>query len=196
MQLANIYRAQNRVEPAIEAMQRALDLDPKNGTVQQQLLKTLLELGRYDEVIKTAKKLLKKSPRNILLHDTLGVAYLQRGELDKALKVTRDLIRISPMDPAHHFKKGVLLQQKGDAGEAMTAYIRALELDPDGDISDDIKQAISSLDAHQLQQILTIAVGDSVFRAKLMLDPETTLRERGFRLSPSGISAFKTNRLD
>jgi tetratricopeptide (TPR) repeat protein len=190
IRLASFYQAQNQMGLAIEAMHRVIELDPRNSGIQQILLRTLIEMGRYEEAVDTSNRLLKRSPKNILARDILGIVYLQQGRLDKALKVTEELIHIAPTDSAHHFKKAVLLQQKGEIAAAMTAFLRALEMDPDGEMADDTMDAIAALDGYQLRQILTVAVEDAVFKAKLALDPETALRERGFKLSPSGISTL------
>ena len=191
IQLAKIYKSQNKIAPAIEAMQKAVEIDPSNSTVREQLLRTLLEIGRYDEAISISCELLKQLPKNVFVRDVLGIIYLQQGELDKALQVTNELIRLDPVDPAHHFKKAVLLQQKGQITEAMQAFIRALEMDPEGDMADDAREAIAALDGYQLRQILTIAVEDAVFKTKLILDPDSAARERGFLLSSSGVAALK-----
>jgi tetratricopeptide (TPR) repeat protein len=191
VQLADIYRAQRRMEPAIEAMQRAVELDPRNSSLQEQLLRTLLELNRFDEVISLSHRLLKASPRNIFARDVLGIAYLQQGMLDKALRVTDELIRIDPTDSCHYFKKAVLLQQKGQIACAMDAFTRSLEMDPEGDIADDAREAIAALDSYQLRQVLTLAVDDAVFRAKLLLDADSALTERGFRLSQAGLAMLR-----
>ncbi|MCX6345366.1 MAG: tetratricopeptide repeat protein, partial [Armatimonadetes bacterium] len=187
IRLASFYQAQNQMGLAIEAMHRVVELDPRNIGIQQLLLRTLIEMGRYEEAVDTSNRLLEKSPKNILARDILGIAYLQQGRLDKALKVTEELIHIAPTDSAHHFKKAVLLQQKGEIAAAMAVFLRTLEMDPLGEMADDTLEAIASLDNYQLRQILTVAVEDAVFKAKLALDPDKALNERGFKLSPSGI---------
>lgn len=191
VQLANLYRAQNKMGPAIEAMKKAVALDPKDSGTQEQLLQALVELARYDEAITLGRKLLAAFPRNLFARDVLGIAYLQQGRIDESLKVTSELIRLAPADPAHHFKKAVLLQQKGEIAQAMSAFTRALEMDPGGDMADDAREAIAALDSYQLRQILTIAVEDVVFRTKLILDPESASNERGFKLSSSGIMTLR-----
>ncbi len=196
LELASIYRAQNRMGAAVEAMQQAIDLDPLNSNVQEQLLQTLIEMGRLDEAIATSNKLLEYYPRNVFARDVLGMAYVQQGEIDKALQVTNELIRLVPGDPAHHFKKAVLLQQKGQIAQSMSSFIRALELDPEGELADEAREAIAALDSYQLRQVLTIALEDVVFRTKLMLDPEQASRERGFLLSHSGIAALRQIEVD
>ena len=189
VQLANIYRAQNRIGLALDAMRKAVELDPRNSTVQEQLLQTLVELGRYDEAITIGRKLLKRSPKNLYARDVLSIAYWQQGRLEKAIQITNELIRLAPTDSLHHFKKAVLLQQMGEIAQAMTAFTRALDMDPDGEMAEDAREAIAALDGYQLRQILTIAVEDTIFKAKLMLDPESASQERGFLLSSDGVAA-------
>jgi tetratricopeptide (TPR) repeat protein len=191
MRLAMFYRAQNRVGLAIDAMQRVVERDPGNAGVQQILLRTLIETGRYDEAIDTSHRLLKQSPRSILARDVLGIVYLHQGRLDQALKVTDELIQLAPTDSTNHFKKAVLLQQKGEIAAAMNEFLRSLDLDPYGEMSDDAWEAIAALDSYQLRQLLTVAVEDAVFRAKLAIDAESALTERGYRLSPSGIATLR-----
>ena len=196
VELANIYRAQKRMGPAIEAMRRAVELDPRNSTVQEQLLQTLVGLERYDEVISVSRELLERCPKNLYVRDVLSIAYLQQGMLDKALTVTNELIRLAPTDSAHYFKKAVLLQQKGEISQAMAQFTQALEMDPDGEMADDAREAIAALDSYQLRQILTIAIEDGVFKTKLTLDPESASQERGYLLSSGGISALRQIDLD
>ena len=191
LRLADIYRAQHQIEPAIQAIKHAVELDPLNCTANEQQLRTLLELGRYDEAISASCRFLRMSPKSIFARDILGIAYLQQGMLDKALRVTNDLIRIDPTDPAHYFKRAVLLQQKGEIAEAMAGFTRVVDMDPEGEMADDAREAIAALDSYQLRQLLTIAVEDAVLKAKLSLDPESALTERGFRLSAAGIATLR-----
>lgn len=196
VQLASLYRAQNKIGPAVEAMKRAVDLNPNDCGTQEQLLHILIELGRYDEAVTLSRKLLAKSPRNLFVRDVLGIAYLQQGKIEDSLRVTNELINLVPADPAHHFKKAVLLQQKGEIAQAMSSFTRSLEMDPSGDMADDAREAIAALDSYQLRQILTIAVEDIVFRTKLIMDPEAASTERGFLLSSSGVSTLRQIDLD
>lgn len=196
LELANLYRAQNRFVQAIEAIRRAVELDPLNTSAQEQLMQILVDLGRYDEAIAAGRRLLGQFPKNLYARDVLGIAYVQQGRLDKALEVTNELIRLAPSDPAHHFKKAVLMQQKGEVAHAMAEFLRVVELDPDGDMAEDAREAIGALDGYQLRQVLTIAIEDLVFRTKLTLDPESASRERGFLLSSAGIAALRQIDID
>ena len=196
VQLASAYRAQNKISLAVGAMKMAAELDPGNSLIQEQLLQALVELERYDEAITIGKKVLKRLPKSLYARDVLGIAYLHKGKIDKALAVTNELIRLAPADPLHYFKKAVLLQQKGEVAMAMETFTKALEMDPEGEMADDAREAIAALDSYQLRQILTIAIEDTVFRAKLVLDPETASRERGFYLSSGGIMLLRQIDID
>ena len=196
MQLASAYRAQNKLGLAIGAMKKAVELDPGNSSIYEKLLQALVEMERYDEAITAGKKMLKQSPKSLYARDVLSVAYLHKGKIDKAMQITNELIRLAPADPLHHFKKAVLLQQKGEIALAMEVFARTLEMDPEGEMADDAREAIAALDSYQLRQILTLAIEDTVFRVKLALDPESASRERGFMLSSGGLMMLRQMDID
>ena len=52
------------------------------------------------------------------------------------------------------------------------------------------------LDSDQLRQIITLALEDYIFRAKLTRDPVAAAMERGFQLSFAGMSALKQIQFD
>jgi len=194
--LSDVYRAQNRMGLAIDALVAATEVAPYDTGLQEHLLRVLLEMQRYDQAIAVSRRLLELSPTSLFARDILGIAYLQQGKLDNALHVAEELIRLDPTDSTHHFKKAVLLQQKGEIADAMCAFTRTLEMDPEGEMADDARDAIAALDSYQLRQVLTLVVGDTVFRAKLTLDAEAALIERGFRLSSTGVATLKQLNLE
>jgi len=191
VRLAELYRAQRKLEPAIGAMKRAIELDPCNPTPQEALLQMYVEAGQLDEAIGEAKRILKRNPRSLFALDMLALAYLQKGLLGRALQVTARLTQLNPTDAANHFKKGVLFQQVGDFARAIEEFTRAIELDPEAEMSEQAREAVVALDGHQLRQIATLAAEDRLFLAKLLRDPESAVAERGFVLSFSGILALR-----
>ena len=58
VQLANIYRAQNRIGPAIEAMHRAVELDPMNAEAFIDRAASYHALGDHEKGLAVAKTLL------------------------------------------------------------------------------------------------------------------------------------------
>jgi hypothetical protein len=65
-----------------------------------------------------------------------------------------------------------------------------LELEPEGEMAEDARDAIETIDGQQVRQIIMLATEDMVFRAKLRRNPEDAARERGFALSFAGYHAL------
>lgn len=195
-ELAELYRSQRQMDEAIDAIKQVIKHEPNDLQAREMLLEMLIELGRFDDAIRESKDLLKVSPRNLSARDVLSIAYLQKGMLDKALQVTNELVRLDPTSATNYFKRALLYQQKGDYGNAINEYSRVLEMHPDDEMAEDAQQAIDSLDSYQLRHIVMLAVEDYIFRAKLIRDPESAARERGYYLSYSGMSALKQIQFD
>lgn len=192
--LAEIFRMQRKQAPAIRLLQKAIRNDPSDFTIHEDLLRILLDSNRFEDAVDVCEQLMLIFPKHIIARDVLGIAYMQMGFIDKALRITEELIRLDPTSAHHHFKKAVLLQQKGELAPAMTSFMRVVDMDFDSEVAFEARDAIDLLDRYQLKQILTIASGDSVFRAKLVLDPISASKERGFVLSTSGLTVL--NKLD
>ena len=45
------------------------------------------------------------------------------------------------------YKRQVLYQQKGELGKAIREFIRVVDLDPEGEMADDAREAIASIDS-------------------------------------------------
>ena len=103
-----------------------------------------------------------------------------------ALRVLNALIHLCPHEGAHYFKKGLLFQHKGEIALAVHAFTKALELAPNSPCGWEARQALECLDAHQLNQILTLGMEDRLFRVRLLHDAEDAAAERGFCLSEHG----------
>ncbi|HZO88071.1 MAG TPA: tetratricopeptide repeat protein [Chthonomonadaceae bacterium] len=186
LQLADLYRVQRQWEAALAAAEQALALDPSRLAAYETMMTIALEAGDCRRAIAAGRALLKISPRHVPAHDTLGAAYIQMGDVDAAMRITNALIRLDPDTAAHHFKKALLCQHKGEIALAVQEFTEALLLDPNGPHAEDAREALQALDAHQLNQIVTLAMEDSVFRLKLDREPVEAAAERGFYLSETG----------
>ena len=145
-----------------------------------------LERGDFPHAISTGRAILKAWPRHIGALDTLGAAYVQSGDVAAALRVANALIRIDPDAPVHHFKKALLCQHQSNVSQAVLEFTQAILLDPNGEHADDAREALENLDTYQLNQIVTLAIEDTVFRVKLTRDAVEAVEERGFFLSETG----------
>ena len=185
--LGLLYREARRIEPAVNALRRALSLSPGERDSREALIETLLEASRYTEVIAEGKLLVKLAPRSLFARDVLCVAYLQMGQIEKAVQVTGEMIFLDPLSPAHHFKRAMLFQQQGSLKAAVGEYARALEMAmPDSEVHTDAIDALHALDEYQTHQIVLLASEDRFFRQRLRQDAAEAAEERGFFLSEEG----------
>jgi tetratricopeptide (TPR) repeat protein len=186
LQMADLYRALGQWQAALAIAEQAIGLDPARVPAYEKVMTLALESGDCERAIAASCALIKIAPRHVPAHDTLGAAYIQMGDVDAAIRVTNTLIRLDPETAAHHFKKALLCQHKGEVALAVHEFTDAVLLDPCGPHAEAAREALETLDTYQLNQIVTLAMEDTVFRIKLGRDPVEAACERGFYLSQTG----------
>ncbi len=194
--IADVYRGLHQTKDAISAITKAIKLDPNDVEARETYLDLLLEMGEFEAAIHGGRELLAIYPRSLSAREILSIAYLQKGYMDEAMRMTNELIAMDPSSPANRFKRAWLFQQKGDYGNAINEYLRVLDMGPEEDMARDAQQAIDAMDSYQLRQIITLALEDYIFRAKMVRNPETAALERGFIMSYSGLAALKQIKFD
>lgn len=189
LRLGLLYREVHCIDDALSAFRRATSLDPAHSDPREALIETLLEAGRYPETISEAKALVRVSARNVFARDVLSVAYLQVGDLERALHMTTEMVRLDPLNAGHHFKRALLFQQQGNLTGALAEYQRARDLALVGsELQDDALEALEAMDDFQLRQIFVLASEDLAFRYQLMQDATEAVTDRGYALTPEGLS--------
>ena len=186
LRIADLQCRCRQWEQALGAAEQAVTLAPNQPEAWEMLMAIAARVGDFDRALAASRALIKRRPRHQAAYDALGALYMQRGDVDGALRVLNSLLRLCPGEGAHHFKKGLLLQHKGEIALAVHAFSTALELAPNGQCAWEARQALETLDAHQLNQILTLGMEDKIFRARLLRDAEDAAAERGFCLSEHG----------
>jgi tetratricopeptide (TPR) repeat protein len=186
LHIAVIYSIEQYWENAFVALEKAISLAPNRTVGLELLMDIAIEAGDPNRALAASQALIKLVPRHLSAHNALGAIYMQRGDVDAAIRVTNTLIRLDPKNPANHFKKALLCQHKGEVGLAVEEFTLAYRLDPDGIYADPARDALENLDSYQINQVLTLAMEDLVFRAKLMRDAEDAVAERGYALSSMG----------
>lgn len=186
LRIAELYRNLQDWNAALMAAETARALAPGRLRAYEALMTIALESGDCPRAVTACNSLIKLSPRHLLAHNALGAAYIQMGEVDAAMRVTNTLIRLDPETPAHHFKKALLCQHKGEIALAVHEFSETIRLDGDGPHAEAAREALETLDVYQLNQIITLAIEDRVFRAKLEREPLETVVGRGFALSEMG----------
>jgi tetratricopeptide (TPR) repeat protein len=78
------YFAQEKLDEAVAAYQRALAEDPHYADALHALAMTYAHQERFDEAIETAKKLIAEAPEDELAYTSLSIFYQQKGMIAEA----------------------------------------------------------------------------------------------------------------
>ncbi len=147
-----------REEAALEALQKAVRIDPRNTksylrlaelypihaegwlrralavhedrTIVDRLAQVLLESGKSAEARALLEGLAAKAPNDALAAYNLGQLLLVEGETESALVELRRAAALAPSDPDAHQALGSALALSGKREEAVESFRRAVELVP------------------------------------------------------------------
>lgn len=127
--IASQHRGRNDL--AVQFISRAVELNPHNATVQNNLGIAFRELKRTDEAIACFKKTLAIDPDNTDALHYLGVALHESNRLDEAVASYRKAVAINPDLVNVYRDLGNALKQIGRTDEAIATYRKTLAIKPD-----------------------------------------------------------------
>ena len=127
---AGILESLKRPEEAMQALQKAIELDAYNSGawVQQGLL--LEHQKNWEQAVHSYQKALELDNALVVAHEGLSNALIAQGNLPMALEHTRYIIRQNPNHFPSLYKLAILLEQTGDFEEALGLYFKLLVLKP------------------------------------------------------------------
>lgn len=127
--LAEALIMQGRLSEALEALERAAELEPGNASVRMKKAKVLTGMGRDDDASREFEESFKLTPHR---EDLVRGLNLQRmGNIREAENVYRDVLQKDPSNvDALRLLAGVAMRAK-QWGDAEMLLERALELAPD-----------------------------------------------------------------
>ena len=124
--LSNYYRGKKMFPEAIEALDRALELDPDYSAAINNLAYAYMESGDYEKAAKFFRKFAALNPGDANPYDSLGELAFRMGDLDAAIVSYREALRIKPDYGADEWI-AYIQAVKGEYPEALRAideYIR------------------------------------------------------------------------
>jgi tetratricopeptide (TPR) repeat protein len=133
--LGNAAYAAGEFTQAIEAYQRAVELDPDNLSAWQGL--AIVSVNNGADVEETgrmaARQLLRLAPDDWLTYDIAGrMAFLLYAQ-EEAKKDFLKAIELAPDQPAPHLHLALAYLEFGEAAKAYDKLMDAVQLDPEGD---------------------------------------------------------------
>ena len=120
---------QGRAAEALEALQRAVSMQPGYAIALDNLGATLAMLERYDEAEQSIRAALAIDERIPSAHNNLGTLLARRHD-DAALACFDRALAIDPTFFDAHVQRATLLREQGRIADAVMAWRRAMTLAP------------------------------------------------------------------
>ena len=129
--LAEIYRALDRIPEAVSAYRKALDMNPEMADAWTHFC-TLLELtGEAEEGLACYRKALEIDPEYAGAHAFLGVALQQHGQFDEAQQSLERAVKLAPENPEIYLQLGRCLHAQNKWLDAIACYQKVRRIEPD-----------------------------------------------------------------
>jgi len=129
--LSNAYYKQGRVEDAIRAARRALEIEPDYGVAEYNLGNLYAGQGRLEPAKKYFEEALRLYPNYADAQTNLGQLIAERGDLDTGIRYFRKAIDLNPSIGRAHLNLGVALAKQGKLDDAIPPLEEAARLKPD-----------------------------------------------------------------
>ena len=130
----NILGAANkglgRVQAAVDAFKKVIELNPTYADGFNNLGMTLHEQGKIQEALVYFNKALSLEPNNSAACNNMGKALHEQGKLEEAKEAYKKALASKPNNSAAHNNMGKALHEQGKLEEAIDAYRKALTIEP------------------------------------------------------------------
>ncbi len=98
--LGNALMDAHRYQEAVDAYQKAVELDQKNVDVMVDLGTCFKNIGRFDRAVEEYRKAITIDPRHVNAHRNLGVVLgFDLGDKKEAIKELEESLRLAPYGP-------------------------------------------------------------------------------------------------
>ena len=125
------YDWDGQVPEAVDACQRAVELDPAYAEGYAYLAEAYADARRWDEAVEAVQTALTLSPRSVDANRNYGYVLETMGNWSGAAEAYRAALEIHPNLAYIYMDLGRNYQYLADTANAIEAFRRAAELDPD-----------------------------------------------------------------
>ena len=148
MSLANAYDLAHRPAEAISTYEEALRLAPDNSLVCNNFAYTLVEADQQlERALELVLKATERRPDDEAYVDTLGWIYYKLGRYEEAVEQLQRAAGMPMQYGETYFHLGMALQKVGRAADALAAFERAIQVDPEMDEAQEAQRMIEELKA-------------------------------------------------
>jgi tetratricopeptide (TPR) repeat protein len=119
-----------RYQPALTALEQALQERPDLVLAREERGEALWQLGRQQEAVAAWSEAVKQNPNLVLANNLLAGALASVGKPEAAAPYENQANQATPADPFFHWMLGLRLQNIGMTGLAEKHFSQAIRLDP------------------------------------------------------------------
>jgi len=130
--LATIELGRSRAsfDDAWQHFEAALEIDPEEPLVRNNVGTTLMEMGRLEEGLEQHREAVRLAPGYAEAHGNMGADLQKLGRYGEAVEAYRTALSIKPELGVFRTNLGVALEKLGRNDEASAEFLEALKLDP------------------------------------------------------------------
>ena len=128
--MGDIYRQEGRFKEAIEELNKALAIKPKDANAYNNLGVTYSEMGDKNAAVIYYRKAIDSNLKFAEAYFNLGNAYAALGRKEEAASSYRKAIELNQSFLEAYINLGVAYQDLGNSAEAIIAYQKVLEINP------------------------------------------------------------------
>jgi len=129
--LSRALAAQNRMDDAVAACQKALQIRPRFVAAHNSLSLFLQKMGRHDEAMLHCRLAVEIDPDSVNSQFNLGMALALEGKFEEAATHYQKALAVDPRNPLTHVYLGSALAHAGRLDDAIHHFRLALKLQPD-----------------------------------------------------------------
>lgn len=162
------------IDKIIKEEERKAYIDPVKAEEEKELGNQKYKDGDYPAAIKHYSEAIRRNPDDPKYYSNRAACYTKLAAFDLGLKDCEKVVELDPKFIKGWIRKGKILQAMQQQGKALTAYQKALELDP---------QNSEALDGYRSCAVSASSNPEEV-RKRAMADPEIQgiLRDPAMRL--------------
>lgn len=140
--LGRVLSLKGKHDAAIEALARALALEPTNIFAWRWKMTSLRSAKRYEEAIEFAERGLQQFPQERLFADELGMVYIDQGNFALAEQAFRRSISLQPDAVYAYANLYVVLANQNRTDEALQILQQGLQIRPSAQLYSNLGNAL------------------------------------------------------
>ena len=119
---ARFHYSQDRLDQALQLVDRAIDIDDEHQSARQLRGLILFEMSEYRRAGKDLRHFAEKHPDSVETHCRLADALLYSEQFEEAVQVAEHLLRVDPGHDHAHYVRGHALMELGRDEAAVAAF--------------------------------------------------------------------------